>query len=144
MKMRWIVSGLLAVLAMPADVSAQPAINLTGTYKCVQGCTPGFEGKPAFITQNGWELNVVTESGVATKAWFDWFAPSSRIWMEMLHQGAVYSQNGMTIQLDRGTLWERVDDPEHATIAYCARRYRSYDVNTGTYLGRDGLRHSCP
>ena len=28
--------------------------------------------------------------------------------------------------------------------AYCARRFRSYDPGTGTYLGYDGERHSCP
>lgn len=27
---------------------------------------------------------------------------------------------------------------------YCAQRYRSYDPTSGTYLGRDGVRHSCP
>jgi hypothetical protein len=26
----------------------------------------------------------------------------------------------------------------------CARRYRSYDPATGTFLGNDGVRHSCP
>lgn len=29
-------------------------------------------------------------------------------------------------------------------IAACARRYRSYDARTGTYLGNDGYRHPCP
>jgi hypothetical protein len=28
--------------------------------------------------------------------------------------------------------------------SYCARRYRSYDPATGTYLGYDGARHPCP
>jgi hypothetical protein len=28
--------------------------------------------------------------------------------------------------------------------AYCARRYRSYDAVSGTFLGFDGLRHACP
>lgn len=28
--------------------------------------------------------------------------------------------------------------------SYCAQRYRSYNPATGTYLGFDGLRHSCP
>ena len=28
--------------------------------------------------------------------------------------------------------------------SYCAQRYRSYDPGSGTYLGNDGLRHSCP
>jgi hypothetical protein len=30
------------------------------------------------------------------------------------------------------------------SAAYCAQRYRSYDPASGTYLGFDGLRHSCP
>ena len=29
-------------------------------------------------------------------------------------------------------------------VAYCMRRYRSYDPASGTYLGNDGLRHPCP
>lgn len=29
-------------------------------------------------------------------------------------------------------------------VAYCRQRYRSYDVRTGTYLGKDGKRHRCP
>jgi len=28
--------------------------------------------------------------------------------------------------------------------AYCRRRYRSYDVRSGTFLGSDGVRHPCP
>ena len=27
---------------------------------------------------------------------------------------------------------------------YCARRFRSYDPGSGTYLGYDGVRHPCP
>jgi hypothetical protein len=27
---------------------------------------------------------------------------------------------------------------------YCASRYRSWDPDTGTYLGYDGYRHPCP
>ena len=29
-------------------------------------------------------------------------------------------------------------------VAYCAQRYKSYDPGSGTFLGYDGLRHSCP
>jgi hypothetical protein len=35
----------------------------------------------------------------------------------------------------------RLNDP--GWIAYCARKYVSFDPYTGTYLGRDGLRHYC-
>lgn len=27
---------------------------------------------------------------------------------------------------------------------YCLRRFKSYDVRSGTYLGYDGYRHPCP
>ena len=30
------------------------------------------------------------------------------------------------------------------SVGYCAQRFRSYDPNSMTYLGYDGLRHSCP
>ena len=36
---------------------------------------------------------------------------------------------------------ERVDDDRW--LANCARRYRSFDPSTGTYLARDGRRYYC-
>ena len=29
-------------------------------------------------------------------------------------------------------------------VAYCQRRFRSYDVRSQTYMGSDGARHPCP
>ena len=138
------LAATLFVLLAATNASAQPAVSLTGTYRCVQGCAPGFEGKPAFVTQNGWNINIVTETGVSVQAWFDWWSPTTRIWMEALHQGAVYSPDGVTIQFDRGTVWQRDVGPDHSVIAYCARRFRSYDPDSQTYIGRDGQRHACP
>jgi hypothetical protein len=34
--------------------------------------------------------------------------------------------------------------PPGDPVAYCMQRFRSYDPNSGTYLGYDGLRHPCP
>lgn len=31
-----------------------------------------------------------------------------------------------------------------SSVAYCIRRFRSYDPASGTYLGYDGRRHPCP
>lgn len=36
------------------------------------------------------------------------------------------------------------DLPPDDDVAYCMRRFRSYDLKTGTYLGYDGHRHPCP
>ncbi len=33
---------------------------------------------------------------------------------------------------------------EPSTTQECARRFKSYNVGSGTYLGRDGYRHACP
>jgi BA14K-like protein len=30
------------------------------------------------------------------------------------------------------------------SVAYCEQTYRSYDPASGTYLGYDGFRHTCP
>ena len=30
------------------------------------------------------------------------------------------------------------------SVNYCAQRFRSYDPGSGTYVGNDGRRHSCP
>jgi len=34
--------------------------------------------------------------------------------------------------------------PAPSTGQECAQRFKSYDPRGGTYLGRDGYRHSCP
>jgi hypothetical protein len=31
-----------------------------------------------------------------------------------------------------------------AAVAYCVRRFKSYDPVSGTFLGYDGYRHLCP
>jgi BA14K-like protein len=139
-----IVAAALAALAIPAAAQAQGADNLSGTYRCVQGCAPGFEGRVASVTQNGRDLAIVSESGVPIRAWLDWYAPASRIWMDSLNQSAVYSPDFMTIQFDRGTVWARTANPETVAVAYCARRYRSYDPVSQTFVARDGIRHPCP
>ena len=140
---------MCALSALAASsASAQPAVNLNGIYRCVQGCVLSFEGRQAFVTQNGWNINIVTEAGIPVQAWFDWNAPNTRIWMEALHQGAVFSPDGMTIQFDRGTVWQRdlgqQIAPDVTSVEYCTRRFRSYDPGSRTYHGKDGRRHSCP
>ncbi len=96
-----VVGALAAVVATGA--SAQ-ILNLTGTYRCVQMCRGPL---PAHITQNGTELNLLTEAGVPSRAWPDWYYPASRLWIDAFDQGAVYSPDGMLIQFDNGTVWQR-------------------------------------
>ena len=78
-------------------------LNMSGQYLCVAGCAGGLMG-PAVVTQNGWDLNLVNELGQPTRAWIDW---PGHIWAQSWNEGAIYSPDGMTIQFDNGTVWQR-------------------------------------
>ena len=105
MKLIALAVGALAGIAA-TSASAQSA-NLTGAYRCVQACRGGLVGNPAYITQNGPELNLLNEAGEPSRAWPDWFAPATRSWVERYNFGAVYSPDAITIQFDNGTIWQR-------------------------------------
>ena len=100
-------AGLFAVVALIATASTEAStqvLNLSGPYRCVQGCVEGLIGQPAFITQNGWDMRLVNEAGMPARAWID---RPGHIWVDFWREGAVYSFNGLTIQFDRGTVWQR-------------------------------------
>ena len=74
-------------------------------WQCGQGCLgPG----PAYVTQNGWDLNLVNEVGQPSRAWIDY---PGHVWAQYWNEGAVYSPDGMTIQFDNGSVWQRVIPP---------------------------------
>ncbi len=132
------VTAILVVLGALGITSASAQVLLSGEYQCVQNCVgPGV----AHVTQNGFELNLVNEVGQPSRAWIDY---PGHIWVQYWNEGAVYTPDGMTIQFDRGSVWQRVVEPTPDVVTYCARRFKSYDPGSGTYLGYDGLRHPCP
>jgi hypothetical protein len=98
--------GTIAILAalMATNASAQvQGVDLNGRYQCVLMCV-GTPGGWVFITQNGWELNIVSDVGEPSRAWVNY---PGRIWVDRANEGAIYSPDGMTIQFDRGTIWQR-------------------------------------
>ena len=92
-----------AVQTIAAPVVAPGIGGLSGQFQCIAGCAGGFVG-PAFVTQNGWDLNLVNEIGQPSRAWIDW---PGHIWVQSWNEGAVYSADGMTIQFDNGTVWSK-------------------------------------
>jgi hypothetical protein len=93
---------LAALAATPASAQVQ-GVDLNGQYRCVAQCL-GPPGSFAFITQNGWELNVINDAGQPSSGWVDY---PGRIWIRQADQGAIYSPDGLTIQFDGGTIWQR-------------------------------------
>ena len=114
----------IRIIAVTAALAATPAlaqeINLTGRYQCVQNCVAVEPGRFAFVTQNGREINLVNEAGMASRAWVDY---PGRIWVDRAQVGAVYSPDGMVIQFDNGTIWQRfVEVPAAVVVAPPRRR----------------------
>ena len=106
MRKRAIGFGILVnALAVSAVLAQVEGIDLTGQYRCVAACAG--DG-PAFISQSGWQLNVTNDAGVPSRAWVEY---PGRIWVERAGQGARYSRDGMTVQFDRGTIWQRLPEP---------------------------------
>lgn len=95
---------LLAIVAA-SDASAQ-GVNLSGRWQCVATC-PGQPGGFAYITQNGWELNILNEAGMSSRAWVDY---PGHIWVDRAAEGAIYSPDGFTLQFDHGTVWQRAPE----------------------------------
>ena len=102
--MRLLASVIVAATALAATPALAQDVNLTGRYQCVQNCVVVDPGHFAFITQNGREINLVNEAGIASRAWVDY---PGRIWVDRAQVGAVYSPDGMVIQFDNGTIWQR-------------------------------------
>jgi hypothetical protein len=91
------------VVIAPAALTPGPMLNVSGQFQCVQGCAGGLPGT-AFVTQNGWDLNLINELGQPSRAWID---RPGHIWAQNWNEGAVYSSDGMTIQFDNGAVWRR-------------------------------------
>jgi hypothetical protein len=119
MAMRTILSAVAIMgTLMATDASAQ-GVNLTGRWQCVALCV-GPPGGLAFITQNGWQLNVVSDAGLPSRAWVDY---PGRIWVETANQGAIYSPDGFMLQFDRGTIWQRAPEVPPAQPPPPRRKY---------------------
>src|SRR6516165_6978828 len=101
-------TAVAAPVAPAAQTVATPLVSsgvgtgLSGQFQCIAGCAG--VGGPAFVTQNGWALNLVNEIGQPSRAWIDW---PGHIWVQSWNEGAVYSADGMTSQFDNGTVWAR-------------------------------------
>ena len=71
------------------------------------------------VTQNGGNLNLLNEAGEPSLAWIDW---SGHIWADNWHEGALFSSDGMTIQFDRGSIWQRdLGEPPPAPVPVTRR-----------------------
>jgi hypothetical protein len=100
--MRSLSAIVIAATTLVASHAFAQGVDLTGRYRCVQGCT--VPGQVAFVTQNGWNLNLTNEVGEPSRAWIDWYG---HLWAQQWNEGAVFSADGLTIQFDRGTVWQR-------------------------------------
>lgn len=107
MKAGLVVGVALASLVASGASAQVQGVNLNGPWVCVANCL-GAQGSSAFITQYGTQLNVINDAGQPSAGWVEY---PGRIWIANAWQGAVYSPDGMTIQFDKGTIWQRPPAP---------------------------------
>ena len=105
--MKAILTAVALSAAMLSSAASAQGINLSGQWQCMAQCF-GPPGGLAYITQNGWDLNVANTVGVSSRAWIDY---PGHIWVERSNQGAIYSPDGFTLQFDNGTVWQRAPAP---------------------------------
>ncbi len=92
----------LSAALMATAASAQVnGVDLNGRYLCVRACASDAPGPFAFVTQNGWELNLVNEVGTPSRGWINY---PGRLWVDRAQVAGIYSPDGMTIQFDNGTI----------------------------------------
>jgi hypothetical protein len=103
--MKTILTAMALLTSLLSSASAQ-GVNLSGRWQCITLCL-GPPGSFAFITQYGWNLNIVNDVGMASRAWIDY---PGHIWIERAHQGAIFSPDGIAVQFDNGTVWQRAPD----------------------------------
>lgn len=104
--MKIVLAAFALSTALIASGASAQDVNLTGRWQCVALCL-GPPGGFAFITQYGWNLNVVNDVGMPSRAWIDY---PGHIWLERADEGAIYSPDGLTLQFERGTIWQRAPE----------------------------------
>jgi hypothetical protein len=116
-----LIAGTAPLLAA-APAAAAPMQGAMGLRNAVPSMTDT-------VQYRGWRGGGRYYGGRGYRRGYGWGAPVAGFAAGALIGGAIASQNAA-----------RADD----AVEYCAQRFRSYDVGSGTYLGNDGYRHSCP
>src|ERR1700690_2269601 len=101
--MKALFTAIVLSTTLAASGASAQGSNLSGRWQCMAQCL-GPPGGFAFITQNGWDLNIVNDAGMASRAWEDY---PGHIWVEGVQMGALYSPDGFTLQFTNGTIWQR-------------------------------------
>jgi hypothetical protein len=100
--------GAFLILFALTGGSAVAQEFIGGQYTCASNCIATAPGSFAYVTQNGWSLNLVNEIGIPSRAWID---RPGHFWAENWNVGALYSPDGNTIQFDNGVVWQRYVPP---------------------------------
>lgn len=99
--MKVALASLALLMTFATSGALAQSVNLSGRWQCMTLCTAP-PGGLAFITQNGWNLNVLNEAGIASRAWID---HPGHIRVERANDGAVYSPDGLTLHRQATPVW---------------------------------------
>ena len=132
-------SFMAGMLLTPAMAGALPSSAAVVTEKSA----PAHAEKIGWRRGWGWGVGAGVVGGVIigrglTAPYYEPYYPRA------YYVGPEYYPDGYYTRrvYDPGSYREDVEDED--AEAYCIQRFRSYDPESGTYLGYDGGRHPCP
>jgi hypothetical protein len=114
--------GFAAAASAPATASERTAPELSRAYP-VESYTQHYRRRYYGGYRRGYDPGAAAAAGIAGLA------------AGALIGGAIANQGAAAGPLPK------TQDPDF--IAYCSRKYRSFDPIDGTFLARDGLRYEC-
>jgi hypothetical protein len=108
----------------------------------VYGGRRGYVGRPVYGRGYGYRRGI--DPGAAAAAGIAGLAAGALLSGALSQQGRYVEEPVYGAPVYGAPAYEAPDYGSASPEDYCARRYRSYDPASGTYLGFDGLRHPCP
>jgi hypothetical protein len=95
------LAALISIATITSAYGQVEGVDLNGPWVCVARCDGGTRG---IITQTGWNANVASNHGLASRGHLDY---PGRVWFWQINVGALYPPDGCRLQFDNGTIWVR-------------------------------------
>ena len=162
---RWLVAAAIAV-AVPSFASAAPvsgalaiknaaASNLTGNVETVRYWGGGWRGgyggwrggwgwRGGGCWGCGFGAGVAIGGLLAAPYYYGGYYGGGPYYADPYYAEPGYYQGGGGYYQGGGGPYYQGGGGGGGGVEYCMRRYRTYNPNTGTFIGNDGRPHPCP
>jgi BA14K-like protein len=150
---RWMAAVLVAV-AVPSFASVAPAAPVSGALAIKNAVPAKFESVRWYGRGWGWGVGGGLVAGAivggllaAPYYYGGYYGPPAYYggyYGAPAYYGGSYGRTGYYGGPYSGGGYYAQPAGGGGDVDYCIRRYRTYDLRSGTFMGNDGRRHPCP